>query len=104
MSTKSSPPAPQSRLADDPEQLLPVISADAAGLNAEAGMHDLGRNGSYLVFRQLSQRVAQFWQFLDKATCAVDGVSDPEARDRLGAKFVGRYKSGAPLVLSPLPR
>jgi Dyp-type peroxidase family len=94
-------PSPAVKPADDPQQLLPVIPADAAGLNAEAGMHDLGRNGSYLVFRQLAQRVAQFWQFLDKATCAPDGVSNPEARDRLGAKFVGRYKSGAPLVLSP---
>lgn len=94
-------PSPAVQATDDPEQLLPVISADAAGLNAEAGMHDLGRNGSYLVFRQLSQRVAQFWQFLDKAT-ASEGVSNPEARERLGAKFVGRYKSGAPLVLCPL--
>jgi Dyp-type peroxidase family len=94
-------PSPGVKPADDSQQLLPVIPADAAGLNAEAGMHDLGRNGSYLVFRQLAQRVAQFWQFLDKATCAPDGVSNPDARDRLGAKFVGRYKSGAPLVLSP---
>ena len=94
-------PSPAVNAADDPRQLLPVIPADATGLNAEAGMHDLGRNGSYLVFRQLSQRVAQFWQFLDKATCAPNGVSNPEARERLGAKFVGRYKSGAPLALSP---
>ncbi len=93
-------PSPAVKPADDPQNLLPVIPADAAGLNAEAGMHDLGRNGSYLVFRQLAQRVAQFWQFLDKA-CAANGVSNPEARDRLGAKFVGRYESGAPLVLSP---
>lgn len=93
-------PSPAVQAADDPQQLLPVIPADAAGLNAEAGMHDLGRNGSYLVFRQLSQRVAQFWQFLDKAS-ASKGVSNPEARERLGAKFVGRYKSGAPLVLCP---
>jgi Dyp-type peroxidase family len=93
-------PSPAVQAAEDPQHLLPPIPADATGLNAEAGMHDLGRNGSYLVFRQLSQRVASFWQFLDKATSS-NGVSHPEARDRLGAKFVGRYKSGAPLVLSP---
>ena len=69
---------------DDPRQLLPVIPADAAGLNAEAGMHDLGRNGSYLVFRQLAQRVAQFWNFLDKATSSPNGASNPDARDRVG--------------------
>jgi Dyp-type peroxidase family len=94
-------PSPAVDPTKDPQNLLPVIPSDATGLNAEAGMHDLGRNGSYLVFRQLAQRVAQFWQFLDKATCASNGNSNPEARDRLGAKFVGRYKSGAPLVLSP---
>jgi Dyp-type peroxidase family len=94
-------PSPAVKAESDSQHLLPVIPADAAGLNAEAGMHDLGRNGSYLVFRQLVQRVAQFWQFLDKATCAPNGVSNPEARDRLGAKFVGRYKSGAPLALCP---
>jgi Dyp-type peroxidase family len=94
-------PSPAVAAVADPQQLLPAIPTDATGLNGEVGMHDLGRNGSYLVFRQLSQRVASFWQFLDKATCAPNGVSNPEARDCLGAKFVGRYKSGAPLVLSP---
>ena len=94
-------PSPTVKPEEDPMQLLAVVPPDAAGLNAEPGMHDFGRNGSYLVFRQLSQRVASFWNFLDKATCAADGASDPAARDRLGAKFVGRWKSGAPLVLSP---
>ena len=86
---------------EDPRQLLPVVPADSTALNAKAGMHDLGRNGSYLVFRQLAQDVAKFWTFLDSATRAANGASDPDARERLGAKFVGRWKSGAPLVLSP---
>jgi deferrochelatase/peroxidase EfeB len=47
-------PSPAVKAESDSQQLLPVIPADAAGLNAEAGMHDLGRNGSYLVFRQLA--------------------------------------------------
>jgi Dyp-type peroxidase family len=94
-------PSPAVKPADDPQQLLPVIPPDAAGLNAEAGMHDLGRNGSYLVFRQLAQRVAQFWQFLDKATGGPNDDRNRAAREALGAKFVGRWMSGAPLVLSP---
>ena len=94
-------PSPAVKPGDDPQQLLPVVPPEATGLTAEAGMHDFGRNGSYLVFRQLFQRVAQFWNFLDKATCGPNGQSNPEERERLGAKFVGRYKSGAPLVLSP---
>jgi Dyp-type peroxidase family len=86
---------------DDPRQLLPVVPADSTGLSTTAGMHDLGRNGTYLVFRQLTQRVAQFWNFLDQATRGPDGASNPTARVQLGAKFVGRWMSGAPLVLSP---
>jgi deferrochelatase/peroxidase EfeB len=64
-------------------------------------MRDLGRNGTYLVFRQLEQHVGKFWQFLDQATRRSDGTSDPSAREKLGAKFVGRWRSGAPLVLAP---
>jgi Dyp-type peroxidase family len=76
----------------DPHGLLP---------GAVAGGQDLGRNGTYLVFRQLTQHVADFWRFLDEATRQRNGQSDPEARERLGAKFVGRWKSGAPLVMAP---
>jgi len=94
-------PGPAVKPEDDPHQLLAVIPADATGLNAEAGMHDLGRNGSYLVFRQLAQRVAAFWNFLDLASRWTNGASDPKERERLGAKLVGRWTSGAPLVLSP---
>jgi Dyp-type peroxidase family len=79
--------------AKDPRQVLPDSAAGSA--------RDLGRNGTYLVFRQMTQNVAGFWQFLDGATRHSDGESDPEARDRLGAKFVGRWKSGAPLVETP---
>jgi Dyp-type peroxidase family len=86
---------------DDPRQLLPVVPADSTGLRSIAGMHDLGRNGTYLVFRQLAQHVAQFWNFLDQSTRGTDGASNPDARALLGAKFVGRHMSGAPLVLSP---
>lgn len=65
------------------------------------GMHDFGRNGTYLVFRQMAQHVAEFWRFLDEATRRPDGTSDPKARERLAAKFVGRWMSGAPLVKYP---
>ncbi|MDQ5851333.1 MAG: Dyp-type peroxidase [Chloroflexota bacterium] len=85
----------------DPQGLLPVISPDRHSLHNAAGMHDLGRNGSYLVFRQMAQHVADFWQFLDAATRKPDGSRDPEACTRLGAKFVGRWPSGAPLVKWP---
>jgi Dyp-type peroxidase family len=55
----------------------------------------LGRNGSYLVFRKLHQRVSAFRQFL-KANSSV-----PEDEELLAAKMMGRWRSGAPLALCP---
>lgn len=56
----------------------------------------LGRNGSYVAFRKLHQRVAAFRQYL-KANSA--GHDDEEL---LAAKMMGRWRSGAPLALCPL--
>jgi Dyp-type peroxidase family len=61
----------------------------------------LGRNGSYMVFRQLEQDVAAFWRFCDEVTRNADGTSNPAARDKMGAKFTGRWRSGTPLVEAP---
>ena len=55
----------------------------------------LGRNGTYVVFRKLHQRVAAFRQYL-KANS-----SSQEEEEFLGAKMMGRWKSGAPLALCP---
>jgi Dyp-type peroxidase family len=63
--------------------------------------HDLGRNGSYLVLRQLEQDVRAFWRFADDAARSEDGRNDPVSRVRIAAKLVGRWPSGAPLVLAP---
>ncbi|MDQ6942287.1 MAG: Dyp-type peroxidase [Candidatus Eremiobacteraeota bacterium] len=56
----------------------------------------LGKNGTYLVFRHTTQDVAGFWHFVDDAAknVRIDG-------ELLAAKIVGRWKSGAPLVLAP---
>lgn len=78
----------------DKNGLLPI---DPTG----SGDRDLGRNGSYLVFRQLSQDVRLFWQHLDELAKNPDGSSNPEARLKLASKIVGRWPSGAPLVESP---
>ena len=79
--------------ADDPGDVLPAV--------ADGGdERDLGRNGTYLVFRQLYQDVKGFWAYLDDAT-RHNGVSDADARTLLAAKMVGRWPSGAPLVKAP---
>ena len=54
---------------------------------------DLGRNGTYLVARQLVQDVAGFWQFADEVA-----KSNPLVRRRIAEAMVGRAINGAPLV------
>jgi Dyp-type peroxidase family len=58
-------------------------------------------NGTYLVFRQLEQHVHKFWQYIDQATRDGSGNSVPLEQDKLGAKIVGRWKSGAPTTTHP---
>ena len=79
-------------------------AADPTGILATdpvSGDADLGRNGSYLVLRSLSQDVRAFWTFADRAARRASGHDDPEARLRLAAQIVGRWPDGEPLVLAP---
>jgi Dyp-type peroxidase family len=56
----------------------------------------LGRNGTYVAFRKLHQRVAAFRRYLrDNA----QGAADEEL---LAAKMMGRWRSGAPLARCPV--
>jgi Dyp-type peroxidase family len=56
----------------------------------------LGRNGTYVAFRKLHQRVAAFRRY-------ISGVSgSPEEAELVAAKMMGRWRSGAPLALCPL--
>jgi len=56
----------------------------------------LGRNGTYVAFRKLHQRVAAFRRYL--AECA----TSPEEQERIAAKMMGRWRSGAPLAVCPV--
>lgn len=64
-------------------------------------MPTFGRNGTYLVFRQMEQDVAKFWNYLRDITRRADGTSDDAALEYFAAKIVGRWKSGAPLTKYP---
>jgi len=55
----------------------------------------LGRNGTYVGFRKYQSRVGAFNRFL-----RANGSTEDE-RELLAAKLVGRWRSGAPLVLAP---
>lgn len=72
--------------ANDPQQLLPPAEEIS-------GQVDLGRNGSYLVMRQLEQGVAGFWQWLNG-----QAGGNPARRESLAAAMVGRTLKGEPLA------
>jgi Dyp-type peroxidase family len=60
------------------------------------------RNGSYLVYRRLQQKVHLFWQFCEKGAQALSAVSgQPMTRIFFASRLVGRWPSGAPLMRAP---
>jgi len=74
--------------------------ADGSGLSSAAKdiphMSELGRNGSYLVVRKLSQNVEAFEKYLGS-----QAGGNPHLKELVAAKLFGRWRSGAPLALVP---
>ncbi|KAJ7731151.1 fungal peroxidase [Mycena maculata] len=60
------------------------------------------QDGTFLVFRQLSQLVPEFNKFLTDNPIDEPGLTPEQGSDLLGARMIGRWKSGAPVDLSPL--
>ncbi|MDF0673333.1 MAG: hypothetical protein P0120_03170 [Nitrospira sp.] len=75
--------------------LTPRRDSDALLPRAEDApdQADLGRNGCYLVLRQLQQDVQGFWRELNR-----QAGGDVDLRERLAEAMVGRKKNGEPLV------
>lgn len=71
------------------------------GLTNESGAPmpapDWMTNGSFQVFRRLSQDVPGFWAQVLRNAAAISGIS----ADALAAKLVGRWRSGTPLAHAP---
>ncbi len=55
----------------------------------------LSRNGTYLAYRRLREHVGLFRSYLAEQS------DSPEGKEWLAAKLMGRWRSGAPLVLAP---
>jgi Dyp-type peroxidase family len=69
---------------------------DELGQTAQAPIPDeLRHNGTFVAFRKFHMGVAAFRTYLRAQ------ASSPEEEEFLAAKMVGRWRSGAPLVLSP---
>ncbi|WP_232548236.1 Dyp-type peroxidase [Propioniciclava soli] len=99
----SQPTVAGSGVAPQPGQERAIAAGEfILGENSETGApvampspDVLGRNGSFVVLRKYDSRVGAWNDFLR------DHAGDEAAQDRLGAQMVGRWRSGAPLVLAP---
>jgi Dyp-type peroxidase family len=83
-----------------PTPIVPSVEDAANTLQTvptQTTYKDFGKNGTYLVFRKLSQDVAKYRKYFS------DRFSEAQTKERAlaEAKIVGRWPSGAPLVLSP---
>lgn len=75
------------------------VSAGVILLGQEGDENKEGRepwmaDGSFLVFRELSQNVPEFDEFVDANRLQLKGLSPKEGADLFGARLVGRWKSG----------
>jgi Dyp-type peroxidase family len=82
----------------DPGGLLPAF---ANPYHTHHGLRDLGRHGSFVVYRKLRQDVAAFWTVMKNEAARAGRVTDPAYMVWLASKCVGRWPSGAPLALTP---
>lgn len=76
--------------------IVPDAPGPAQRLLRVGESRDLGRNASYLVFRQLAQDVHGFWKWVDE-----QAGGDASERVLIASKMVGRWPGGASLVRHP---
>ena len=65
---------PDSPIITESQGNMNMLAADASG----TGYKDIGRNGSYMVLRQMEQDVAAFWTFMNEKTKNEDGSLNSE--------------------------
>ncbi len=119
--------SPQVRSETDQFEALPLATEDIPsrfpdfGAGASAGQpRDFGRNGCYMVIRDITQHVDAFDAFARRKANELKGLDrsdpaqnqypalfrqagqDPDA-EWIKAKIVGRWKDGRPLVGNPVP-
>ncbi len=76
--------------------LLPVDAESSAVLpfaEDDPGKRDFGRNGTFLIFRQLKQDVQSFWRFVDNQAGQAASTGK-----QLAEAMVGRRMDGTPLI------
>jgi Dyp-type peroxidase family len=86
-------PSPYVDISESESALLPLLPGFS-------DKKDLGKNGTYLVFRQIEQHVEKFWNF-NYHNSREAGVSNAAKATTLASKMVGRWPDGQPLVTCP---
>jgi len=77
-------------------ELLLGYADEAGELPAAPIPHLLASNGTFMVYRKLHQNLATFRAFLDKQGSLYVG-----GKEKLAAKFIGRWRDGTPIEISP---
>ncbi len=99
----------------DPSALLPALNPDHDRTDyvdlTESGLskrRDIGRNGSYIVVRQIEQKVKAFKDYSARMAAELkdhpglpEGLTDPQRQLYLEAKLVGRWQDGTSMVRFP---
>ncbi|KAF2642480.1 Dyp-type peroxidase [Massarina eburnea CBS 473.64] len=62
---------------------------------------DWSLDGSFMAFRKLPQKVPEFDKYVPSSFLVITTAGTQEAADLMGARFVGRWKSGAPIETNP---
>jgi deferrochelatase/peroxidase EfeB len=92
------PPGPTLAADFDPDRQLPILGPQPAN------DRDLGRNGTFIVIRQLEQDVDAFWDFCKSESARLKprlGEPYQVSPEFIGAKMVGRWPDGSPLARWP---
>ena len=77
-------------------ELLLGYADEAGELPVAPIPHILATNGTFMVYRKLHQNVATFRAYLKEQSERYGG-----GEEKLAAKFIGRWRDGTPLELSP---
>jgi Dyp-type peroxidase family len=99
------PPSPTVSEGQDGGGILPPLETGSEErlFGMKATMRDFGRNGSFVVVRQLEQHVSIFDAYCRHAAdLARSETRDPQLDERwVAAKMVGRWQDGSSLVRNP---
>jgi Dyp-type peroxidase family len=77
-------------------ELLLGYADEAGELPVAPVPHLLASNGTFMAYRKLHQNLATFRAYLDEHGARYGG-----GKEKLAAKFIGRWRDGTPLELSP---